>query len=146
MTIQEVYNRREKMFSDFRGCALKSYNYFHWGYKDKQIYEAGFIAELREVGYQIFHKHEFPIFYKNRPSEISILLDLVVSDELLGGTIIQFNVSDQIDEESRKNLWAGMKLTNLEYGMIVNIGESGITTENWMRNNPMNDHCVKIEI
>lgn len=143
MTDIEITNRRLKLYSDMVGCAFKSYNYFHWGV-DELVYEAGLKAELEELGYQVLRQHEFPIYYKGKPTEVSRRIDLVVADKVLGNVIVELKALEYVGDIQRRQLWSYMKLLNNKYGMLINFGPKGVYSENWMLGETIESHCVRI--
>lgn len=142
MTDQEISYRRAKMYSDFVGCAFKSYNYFHWGV-DELVYEAGLKSELEELGYEVLRQREFPIYYKGKPTEINRRMDLMVRDKVLGYVIIELKAIDYIGDPHRMQLWSYMKLLNNKYGMIINFSPKGVYSENWMLGDTVQDRCIR---
>lgn len=130
------------MFSDFVGCAFKSYNYFHWGV-DELVYEAGFKAELEELGYIVLRQQEFPIYYKGKPTEVKRRIDLVVMDDILGHVLIELKSIDYVSDIQRRQLWSYMKLLNNKYGMLINFSEKGVYSENWMLGDDIHDKCIR---
>lgn len=106
------------MFARIVGCAFNSYNYWHEGF-DELCYEAGLFIELETAGF-IPHRH-----VKRR-------VDLVVSDKCLGDVILELKAINFVGDEQRKQLWSYMKLTGMRYGMLINFGPKGVSSENWM--------------
>lgn len=130
------------MFSDFVGCAFRSYNYFHWGV-DELVYEAGLKAELEELGYKVYRQQEFPIYYKGKPTEVNRKMDIVVLDDVLGYVIMELKAIDYVSDLQRKQLWSYMKLLNNKYGMLINFSPKGVYSENWMLGETVFDSCVR---
>lgn len=143
MLEQEIINRRNKMYSDFVGCAFRSYNYFHWGV-DELVYEAGLKAELEELGYCVLRQQEFPIYYKGKPTEVNRKMDLVVTDKVLGPVIIELKAIEYISDVQRSQLWSYMKLLNNRYGMLINFSPKGVYSENWILGESTQDPCIRV--
>ncbi len=131
------------MFSDIVGSAFASQNYYPPN-MDELVYEAGLKSELEERGYKVLRQQEFPIYYKNKPTEVNRRMDLVVQDKVLGYVIIELKAIDYVSEVHRRQLWTYMKLLNNRYGMLINFGPSGVYSENWMLGETVRDKCVRV--
>lgn len=130
MTETEYKNSLMHMFAKIVGCAFNSYNYWHEGV-DELVYEAGLYVELEDAGFIPRRQEEFPIYYKGRPTPVKRKMDLVVKDRDLGNIILELKSLGYIGDEQRKQLWSYMKLTSIQYGMIINFSPKGVYTENW---------------
>lgn len=121
---------KDKVFSDIVGCAFRSYNFYHWGV-DELVYEAGLLAELLELGYQVYRQEEFPVYYKGQPTPVKRRMDLVVMDRNIGSVVLELKTLDRVGDHQRHQLWSYMKLMNMRFGMLINFHKTGVYTERW---------------
>jgi len=122
------YRERMKPFSDIKGCAFNTYNFYHDGV-DELIYEVGLKWELEQFGYMVHRQEEFPVYYKGVKTDVVRKMDLVVETPMIGNIILELKAINFIEDKQRKQLWSYMRLTNTTYGMLINFGPKGVYTE-----------------
>lgn len=138
------YNEKIKPFTDIKGCAFKSYNWYKGG-ADELVYEAGLCWELKQLGYQVLRQQDFPIFYKGEQTNILRRIDVAVETFTLGNIILELKSVNYIEDKHRQQLHSYLRLTNTRYGMLLNFGPKMVYTEIW-EYNPTDNSCYRIKV
>lgn len=136
------YRDRMRPFGDIKGCAFKSYNFYHDGV-DELIYEVGLLWELEQLGYKVHRQKEFPVYYKGAVTDICRRMDLVVETPKIGNIILELKSVNYVEDKHRKQLWSYMRLTDTTYGMLINFGPKGVYTETFEYDSQSNS-CYRI--
>ena len=143
MTDSELKYHENRVVSEIVGCSFLAYNYFHSGW-DEIVYEAGLKAELEEKDYIVYRQHEFPIYYKGKPTGVNRRIDLVATEHKLGNVILELKAIDYIGEPQRIQLWSYMRLMGIRYGMLINFAKDRVYTEAWKLPDDGSSKCLRI--
>lgn len=98
-------------------------NFLNGGLQES-AYHAALEWELNQCGMKIAIEQPFSIWYKGHQLSKGYKIDLVVEDSI----IVELKAKEELTSEHRLQLFNYMRLTNLQYGMLINFGMDGIIT------------------
>ncbi len=128
MDLLEEYNKIYQPFHDIIGAAYSSANWFKHGLHEN-VYEVGLKIELEEKGYIVHQQEEFPLYYKGRITPKKFRMDLVVESEQMGNIILELKALNAVDDSHRRQLCSYMRLTQTQYGMLINFSPTRVYSE-----------------
>jgi len=119
----------DKMYTIFRkSCDVV--NFLRGGLQES-AYHAALEWELKQNGMKVLTEELFNMWYKGHQLEKKYKLDLVIDDSI----IVELKSKEELTSEHRLQLFNYMRLTNIQYGMLINFGIDGdISVERYQYN------------
>ena len=116
----------DKMYVIYRkSCDVLN---FLKGGLQESAYHAALEWELKQSGMKVLTEELFNIWYRGHQLNRKYKLDLVVDDSI----IIELKAKEELSSEHRLQLFNYLRLTNIQYGMLINFGMDGnITIERY---------------
>ena len=109
------------------GCAYAVYNEMHYGLMES-AYEAALTWELEQKGFHVERQVLLPLYYKGVKLEQTYRIDLLLERRI----VIELKTTSQVLPEHRMQLMNYLRLTHLEYGMLINFGPEGVRVERYV--------------
>lgn len=124
MTTHEFQHYAEIAY-DIIGAAMVVHQELHSGIAEA-VYSESLCIELQEMGYQVQHEVDVPVYYKGRLLKKRYRMDVLVEDDI----IIEVKATDELLSEHRAQLYNYLRLTQKPVGILVNFGKS-VTAEKY---------------
>ena len=121
------------------GSAMEVHRFLRCGLLEA-IYQEALSVELKNKSVQ--HKLEvnLPVFYKDIKLEKTYRIDLLVEDKI----IVEIKAVSDILPEHRMQLFNYMRLTKIEYGVLINFGELNLHCERYFYDDERNE-CYLVD-
>ncbi len=140
MNLIEEHNKKYSFFKDITGVAMQIHREYHPGLLES-AYEAALKYLLKQKNYNVKSQVHVPIFWRDILLEENYRIDLLINDNI----IIELKATKQIISEHRKQLHNYMRLTHIQYGMIINFGMPSLYSE-WYELDTMTNEIEKITL
>ena len=108
------------------GAAMEVYNELGFG-MEEPIYQEAMAMELDERGIPYIREKALSTYYKGKQMKKTY-----VADFFSEGMIIEFKSVSQNIPEHRSQLFNYLRITKLQYGIIVNYGEDHFHAERYV--------------
>lgn len=109
----------DKMYVIFRkSCDV--INFLRGGLQES-AYHAALEWELTQFGMKVQIEQPFYMWYKGYKLDKTYKLDLVIDDSI----IVELKAKEELTSEHRLQLFNYMRLTSIQYGMLINFGLNG---------------------
>jgi len=95
----------------------------------EDVYEVGMRIELEKKGYIVHQQEEFPVYYKGELTNKKFRIDLAIETLRIGNIIIELKAINRVEDKQRHQLWSYMRLTNTQYGILINFSPNGVYSE-----------------
>lgn len=90
------------------------------------VYNEAMCMELQKRNVNVQSEVEVPIYYKGEKMKKRYRLDLLCEN-----IIIELKVADALTSEHRFQLFNYMRLTNMQYGLLINFGKKMVESERY---------------
>jgi len=128
MDLLADYREKMRPFTDIIGAAFESCNWYMKGMHE-DVYEVGMRIELEKKGYIVHQQEEFPVYYKGELTNKKFRIDLAIETLRIGNIIIELKAINRVEDKQRHQLWSYMRLTNTQYGILINFSPNGVYSE-----------------
>lgn len=108
------------------GCAFDVLNEMHYGLLES-AYEVALKWELEQKGFKVKRQVYVPLFYKGVELEQDYRLDLLVDDRI----ILELKTVSTLLPEHRFQLMNYMRITQKQFGILINFGPNGVQSEKY---------------
>ena len=108
-------------------CVKNVWHQYHGGLLEG-VYQDVMSIEIESLGMDAPTEIEIPMFHKGKKLKHLYRADMVVCDEVL----VEFKAVKELLPEHRFQLYNYMRLTRMQFGMLINFGLAQYTIERWV--------------
>ena len=139
MTLEEL-NTKYSFFKEITGRSMEIHREYKPGLLES-AYEAALKYLLQQDGYKVEQQVFLPMYWKDVQLDQHYRMDLVVN----GNIIVELKALKYVTLEHKHQLWNYMRLTKLQYGMIINFGNDSLYSE-WFEQDLTTGEIKKIRL